>query len=232
MRVDDDNVDVTFTDPDGNIFDGPGIDDEFFDESFITVTLPGNTRTFTHGGTPSPPNFNDKGWPLAALAVRNNNRRVPHWVSPDWHNFSYVYTGFHADALFVQVLVNRNGILYGPEPSVTLPGSQDIDGPNATWDDPSYRSSTAWGVYLFNGTYLLVGPILNPPPGFVAPPSIVPVVPSPGTPGGDPGDATPADEFLEGGEGGDIDPPPTGEGVHVHTEGIILPFTPTNIQLT
>lgn len=211
-RVDDSDVDTTFEDPpdpDDHIVDTGAVHAEFFETAFVTVTLPGDDRTFTYG----PPKFSEKGWPLAVLAVRQDDRRVPYWTSPTWHDFSFIYSGFHSGATFVQVLINRNGIVYGPIPSVTLPGSQDIDGPDVTWDQTDgYYTSTAWGVYIFAGTYLLAGPILNPPAGTQPDPTIVPTVNPPGTPGG-PGTVGDPDETLvEGGSGGGFEPPGPGTG--------------------
>lgn len=202
-RVNVFNVDVTFTDPNGIIVDG-SVNGTFHDLPFVTVTLPGNDRIYTYG----PPRFSNKGWPIAALAVRNGFRRIPKWTSPTWHNFSEVHTGFHEDALFVQVLINRNGIVYGPIPAVDLPHPRDIDGPDATWDDSSFRSSTSWGVYIFEGTYILAGPQFNTADPTATPaPNFIPSVTPPVTPGGA-GGGSGADEFIEGGTGGDIGPVP------------------------
>ncbi len=206
MRVDGTNVDVTDTDPSGNIVDG-SVDAEFFDESFITATIPGTDRTFTYG----PPHYSDKGWPIAALAVRQDMRRVPLWTSPDWHQFSYVYSGFGTDATFVQILINRNGFdPFDPEPTFSLPGPEDLSGPNATWDDDTYHSSAAWYVGIFKAPVLLAGPILNPGPP--APPYVPPSPTTtiiPGVPSGPGGGSTttPPEPGLEGGSGGDINPP-------------------------
>lgn len=227
-RRDESNVDVTLTDPDGTVVDGT-THGEFFEEPFITATLPGDDRTFTYG----PPRFSDTGWPVAALAIRHGRRRVPLWTSPTWHNFDYVYTGFHTDALFVQVLVNRNGIVYGPFPEVDLPGPQDIDGPDATWDATSgYYTSTSWYVGIFSGAFA-IGPTLNLPSGGTSTttPQFIPTVggTGPGGTGGGVGD--PDEEFPEGGSGGGIGPP-AGVGVHLHTDLGELPYSnpPITIQ--
>lgn len=208
MRVDPSNVDVTDTDPAGTVVDA-AIDGEFFDEDFITVTLPGDDRTFTYG----PPRYSDRGWPIAALAVRQGTRRVPHWTSPDWHNFVFVYSGFSVDATYVQILINRNGFdPVAPLPEVDLPHPDDIDGPNATWDDPAYYTSVAWYVGIFKAAILLTGPTLNenPPPAGTPPPPPSPLPWVPPGPGGG-GDVEPPGPSPEGGEGGDI-PPPTAAG--------------------
>lgn len=204
QRRSDANADVTFTDPNGHVVDG-STEDEFFEQAFVTVTLDGDERVFTYG----PPKFSNKGWPIAALAVRQGTFEIPLWTSPDWHNFGFVYSGFCDDCTFVQVLINRNDILYGAEPSVALPGPQDIDGPNASWNHTSgYYTSTAWYVGIFQGAYILSGPVFNGPPGEgTPPPNIVPSVPpgSSSPPGGPPG--VPPDPGLEGGSGGGILPP-------------------------
>lgn len=204
-RVDATDNDVTLSDPNGFIVDG-SVHDEFLNPvgNFTTVTLDGSDRTFTHGGAPSPPNYNERGWPICCLAVRNGQRRVPYWESPDWHNFNFVYSGFFTDATYAQVVINRNGIVYG-SPTVSLPGPQDIDGPNATWDDGSYYFGVSWYVVLYETTYVFLGPILNsgsPQPG---PPNnpVIPTVTFP-SPGG-PTESYPP--FSEGGSGGNIPPP-------------------------
>lgn len=208
-RVDAANADVTLTDPNGTVVDGTATD-EFFDPvaRFTTVTLPGGDRTFTHGGAPSPPNFEDRGWPLGALAVRQGTRRVPYWESPDWHNFSFVYSGFGTDCTYVQVVVNRNGILYG-DLATALPGPQDIAGPNATWDDATYEFGVAWYVAISKIDGLIfIGPLLNPPGGTGIPPSSSEPLPIPRVSfpsGGDPETTYPP--FPEGGSGGNIPPP-------------------------
>ncbi len=205
------NVDVTTTDPTGTVVDA-AVDVESFNTGTTTTTMPGSDRTFTHGGAPSPPNYSDKGWPIAALGIRQGVNRIPRWTSPDWHDFSYVYTGFGIDATFVQVLINRNGFTYAGvvEESVTLPNSSDITGPNATWDDPAYHSSSSWGVFIFAGAVLFVGPPVNGPPPGELPPPIPPTV-QPGGSGDGGGTGPPVDPPppppLEGGSGGGIPPP-------------------------
>lgn len=212
-RRDGSNNDVTLTDPNGTVVDGT-THGEFFEESFITATLLGDDRTYTYG----PPRFSNEGWPIAALSIRHGKRRVPLWTSETWHNFDYVYTGFHADAVFVQVLVNRNGFHAPPLGEVALPHPDDIDGPDATWDATNdYYTSTSWFVGIFD-TVFAIGPVLNGPPTPPSPPTDSPVHVVPGVPpggsGGDPSD--PGDDW-EGGSGGDIDPP-VGAGVHLHTD--------------
>jgi hypothetical protein len=207
-RVSDTDVDVTFTDPDGNIVDG-SINGEWFEpvDRFTTVTLPGTDRTFTYG----PPRFSERGWPIAALAVRQGTRRVPLWESPTWHNFDYVYSGFDTDATFVQVLINRNGILFASDPEVVLPGPQDIDGPDATWDDNTYYFGASWLVAIFNGQYFVAGPalggggIIGPPP---VPPSETAPVPSVDFTTGTTVTIPPD---VEDGSGGNIPPPAAGQ---------------------
>lgn len=230
---DDDTVDVTYTDPDGNIVDGT-VEDTFFSpvDNFTTVTLPGDNRTFTYG----PPRYSEKGWPIAALAVRHGTRRVPYWESPDWHNYTFVYSGFGSDCTYVQVLINRNGFIWDdPSPSVDLPGPQDIDGPNATWDDGTYYFGVAWYVVLFEGANIFVGPPLNG-----------------GGTGGGGGGGTGGGGGGAGGGGtpvpvvhddGSVDNPPDSEGgsgggigfpyatgLHARTDKISLPFGNPNLN--
>ncbi len=239
-RVDDTDHDVTFTDPDGHVVDtDPGVGDftgsvngEWFnplgpgigpdtgtptpnDVPYTSVTLPGVDRFFTYGS----PHYNEKGWPICCLAVRQGSRRIPHWRSWDWHDFTYVYTGFGVDNTFAQLLVNRNGLTYGSVPEVNLPGPQDIDGPDAVWDDGSYRFGASWYVAIFNTPYLVSGPGIGGepggggeggegggPPGVTFPPSAPPIVTVP-------------PPIVEGGGGGDIPPPAAGrqlfQAIHV-----------------
>lgn len=206
LRVNDFNVDVTDTDPNGHCVDG-SVQDSWFNTQFTTVTLPAVDRNFTN------PDIGDNraGWPLAALAVRQGTRRVPYWESPDWHNFAYVYSGFGTDATYVQILINRNGLVFGPLPSVVLPNNLDIDGPNATWDSYDYNISVAWYVAMFKNTILFVGPPINVPPssGGGSPPIYnVPPGSSSGGGGSGPGGNPPPD-YIEGGAGGDIPAPDT-----------------------
>lgn len=212
-RRDASNNDVTLTDPNGTVVDGTA-HDEFFETSFVTVTLPGDDRTYTYG----PPRYSNEGWPIAALSVRHGTRRVPLWTSETWHNFDYVYTGFHADAVYVQVLVNRNGFHAPPLGEVALPHPDDIDGPDATWDATTgYYTSTSWYVGIFD-TIFALGPSLNPPPGVPPTPTDSPITIVPGVPPGfPPGDPEPPAPDWEGGSGGDISPP-VGQGVHLHTD--------------
>lgn len=213
-RRDASNTDVTLTDPEGTVVDGT-IHDEFFEQEFITVTLPGDDRTFTYGS----PRYSNKGWPIAALSIRQGKRRVPLWTSPTWHDFNYVYTGFHADATFVQVLVNRNGFHAPPLAEVALPHPDDIDGPDATWDSTEgYYTSTSWYVAIAEADVIAIGPTLNGPP--IPPTPVNPPIPVvPGNPpgGGSGGPVEPPADDWEGGSGGDIDPP-IGAGVHLHTD--------------
>lgn len=230
-RVDTSDVDVTFTDPNGIVVDttsGEGtytgsVNDEWFEPSTIgigpdtgtptpgdvpytSVTLPGTDRYFTYGS----PHYSEKGWPFGVLCVRQGNRRVPHWASYDWHNFSYVYSGFGTDQTFAQIVVNRNGIIYGSEPSVALPGPQDITGPDAVWDDDTYYFGVSWYVAIFAGPYLVIGPAIGGSSGGGSPPT--PVVGFPGG-GGAPGPPTVTIPPIEGGSGGGQ--PAPGGGLHV-----------------
>jgi len=213
IRVTDANVIVTDTDPNANIIDGTTEGSEFESE-FITATLLGDDRTFTYG----PPRYSNKGWPIGVIAVRQGRRRVPLWTSPTWHDFNYVYTGFGDDHTFVQVVINRNDFIWNgasPDAEVDLPGPQDIDGPDITWDDTAlYYTSTCWYVALFGfESHFVAGPpigTITPPP-----PTIIPVIPPGGTGGGGgppgTGFVNPPLVPVEGGSGGDI--PPTVENV-------------------
>jgi hypothetical protein len=229
-RVDNTDNDVTTTDPTGIAFDTTGgagtytgtINGEWFNPSSIgigpdtgtptpnnvpytSVTLPGTNRKFTHGGS-APTYYNEKGWPICALAVRQGTRRIPFWRSWDWHDFNFVYAGWADDATFCQMVINRNGIIFGSVPEVALPGSQNIDGPDAVWDDGSYHFGASWGVVLWAGAYFVAGPSIG---GGVLPVDagavgFVPVVTFGGGPG-TPVVAVPPD--VEGGGGGGINPP-------------------------
>lgn len=227
-RKDAFNNDVTNTDPSGTVVDAAA-DDQFFEEEFVTVTMPGLDRTFTYG----PPRFSDKGWPIGVIAVRQGLDRIPLWTSPNWHNFSYVYAGFAVDATFVQVLINRNNAVYDDaDPTIALPGPQDIDGPNATWDDTAgYYTSTAWyvGILKTGASLIAGGPPVNgtpQPPNVPPSPTIIPVVTPGGTGGGGGGTYEPPVIPPEGGSGGDISPPQaeTVQGVFFDPDLLIAPF--------
>lgn len=215
-RVDSSDVDVTFTDPTGNIVDGavngtwdnplgPGIapdtgEPTTTDVPYTSVNLPGTDRTFTYG----PPRYSEHGWPIGVLCVRQGKRRVPFWKSWDWHNFNYVYTGFDTDAVFAQLVIDRNGLVFGPVPDVSLPNPNDIDGPDAVWDDGSYEFAVSWGVIIYGDEYLVVGPSIGGADA-VAPSDVLPsaVFPAPGTV-----TVTIPAVIVEGGSGGGISPFP------------------------
>ncbi len=236
-RVSLTDVDVTFTDPNGIVVDTTGtydtftgsVNGEWFEPDSIgispytgtptpnnvpytSVTLPGTDRKFTYGSGGG--GYDETGWPMACLAVRQGNKRVPFWQSWDWHDYSYVYTGFGTDATYAQILINRNGILFGSVPEVDLPGPQDIDGPDAVWDDKEYHFGASWYVVIFAGPYLVFGPVIGGTGGVVIPDS-----PSGYTPGvtfpspGSPSVAVPAQPTVEGGSGGGIGQPLV--GLHV-----------------
>lgn len=235
-RVDASDVDVTFTDPDGYVIDtnvsgaGPGpftgsVNGEWADPiplvtgiapdasdalgsevdtpnpvPYTTVTLDHTDRNFTIA--------DEKGWPICCLAVRQGNRRIPAWQSWDWRDYDYVYSGFGTDATFCQLLINRNGIVFGSVPEVALPGDQDIDGPDAVWDDATYDVGASWYVALFGTPYLVFGPSI----GGTTPPGtggggggFAPGVTFP--PGGGPVITVPP---VEGGSGGGISQPVVG----------------------
>lgn len=176
---------------------------------FTTVTLPGSDRFFTYGS----PGYSRQGWPICALAVRQGNRRVPRWESWDWRDYNYVYNGFGTDDTFVQMLINRNGIVDLSVPEVELPGPQDIDGPDAVWDDGTYYFAASWYVVLFNGPYIVFGPSVGGTPsgGGSGGGGYVPGVsfgsgPAPGPP-------IVTVPPIEGGSGGGIDGVPS-TGLH------------------
>ena len=168
-----------------------------------TVTLPGTNRKMTFGSGGG--GYNRAGWPICCLAVRQGNKRVPFWQSWDWRDYSYVYTGFGTDAVYAQLLINRNGIVFDSVPAVSLPGPQDIDGPDAVWDDAAYFFGCSWYVVLFNGPYIVHGPTIG---GTGSGGSIggsggyAPGVTFPG--GGGPPIIT-VPPFIEGGSGGGIE---------------------------
>ena len=241
-RVNLSDVDVTFTNPNGIVVDTTGgfgtytgsVNGEWADPvplvvgiapdasdlagyaiptpnpvAWTTVTLDHTDRHFTRTSV------GEKAWPMCCLSVRQGNRRVPRWQSWDWHNYSYVYTGFGVDALYAQMLINRNGVVFGSIPVVNFPNDDDLDGPDVVWDDGTYYFGASWYVVLFNTPYLVAGPIIG---GY-------------GTTGGG-GDITPIVDFgggpvgsppgppvisppppIEGGGGGDISPTPT--AVHI-----------------
>ncbi len=174
-----------------------------------TVTLPGIDRFFTFGSGGG--GYNRAGWPMCCIAVRQGNRRVPFWQSWDWRDYSYVYTGFGTDAVFAQLLINRNGIVFDSVPVVELPGPQDIPGPDAVWDDDTYFVGCSWYVVLFNGPYIVFGPTIG---GVIGGGSIGGAggfAPGVTFSGGGPIITVPP--FIEGGSGGGIE----GElsGLHV-----------------
>ncbi len=232
-RVDLTDNDVTFTDPNGIVIDTTGtydtftgsVNGEWFEPDsigvspttglptpnnvpFTSVTLPGSDRKFTHGSGGG--GYNEKGWPICCLAVRQGNKRVPFWQSWDWHNFTYVYTGFGTDATYAQILVNRNGIIFGSVPVVDLPGSQDIPGPEAVWDDKEYYFGASWYVAIFSTPYLVIGPPIGGT-GIPVSPGASGYVPGVGFPThGSPDIAVPSPPSVEGGSGGGIGQPPVG----------------------
>lgn len=174
--------------------------------AWTTVTLDHTDRLFTLGSGSG--GYDEEGWPMCCLAVRQGNRRVPLWQSWDWHNYAYVYDGFGADCTYAQILINRNGIVFDSVPSVDLPGNQDIDGPDAVWDDGTYFFGASWYVVIFSGPYIVFGPGIGgtvPPIGSGAGGGFAPGVDfggssSPGPP------AITLPPTVEGGEGGDITP--------------------------
>lgn len=178
-------------------------------EPYTTVTLPGADRYFTDSI-----HFNEQGWPMCCLTVRQGRKRVPFWQSWDWHDFSYVYSGFGVDCNYAQILINRNGVLFNSVPAVDLPGPQDIDGPDAVWDDGGYAFGASWYVVIFSTPYIVGGPPIggstSQPPGG----ETIPTVSWPSGGGSPPtigGGGTPPPP-IEGGSGGNIG---GSEGLHV-----------------
>lgn len=178
---------------------------------YTTTTLAGSSRTYTHGGTPSPPNFNDKGWPVGVLTVRQGKKRVPFWKSWDWHDYGYVYTGFQTDATYAQMVANVNGLVPGTTPIINLPGSQDITGPDAVWDDGDdgaggYFFGSSWYVVLFSTPYLVIGPVIGGTGNIPTVPDTQGVLPGVGFDGSGNPTVTPPSSVI-GGSGGGITPP-------------------------
>lgn len=165
---------------------------------WLTVNLPGTDRFFTYG----PPDYSERGWPIGVVTVRQGNRRVPIWTSWDWHDFSWVYNGFGSDCSFAQVVINQNGMT-GVLPTLSLPGPQDIAGPDAIWDDATYYFGTSWYVAIVATPYLVVGPPVGGTSGPTGPFSTVPT-PTVTFPGGVPTIGPPN---IQGGTGGGITPP-------------------------
>jgi hypothetical protein len=225
-RVDTTDHDVTFTDPTGIVVDTTGaqltftgtVTDEWGEPiplitgigpstglptpgtvPYTTVTLPGTDRKMTYG----PPGYNEKGWPICCLSVRQGNRRVPLWQSWDWHDFTFVYTGFGTDAMFAQLVINQNGIVYNSVPDVNFPGPQDTDGPDAVWDDASYYVGASWYVAIYNSPYLVFGPSVggNGGGGGGGAATPIPVV---AFVAGSPAITYPSPPYVQGGEGGGI----------------------------
>lgn len=182
---------------------------------YTSTTLLGSSRAYTHGGTPSPPNFTDKGWPVGVLAVRQGANRIPFWRSWDWHDYGFIYTGFGTDATYAQMVANVNGLVPGTTPIINLPGSQDITGPDAVWDDGDdgaggYFFGSSWYVVLFSTPYLVVGPTVggtsNIPTGGGSTADVLPGVTFDS--GGSPTVTAPG--TVIGGSGGGINPPSAG----------------------
>lgn len=178
---------------------------------WTTVTLPGTDRYFTYGSGGG--GYDEKGWPMCCLAVRQGRKRVPFWQSWDWHNYAYVYAGFGTDDTYAQILINRNGILFDPPsvPSVDLPGPLDIDGPDAVWDDGDYAFAASWYVVLFNTPYIVVGPTIGGAPVTSIDGGPAVGVTWPGGGGGPPAVNPPGVNPIEGGSGGNI-----GESTGLH----------------
>lgn len=217
-RVDGDN-DPAFADPDANITDG-STSETFPDSSaLVTANLDADLRFFTN---PDVSGFSDKAILMSGLSIRHGTGRVPLWTSPNWHNFDYVYCGFATDANFVQIIAKRQDL------EGIIPGSADIAGPNATWDEDPYYTSTAWHVVLtsYDGESIIIGPSANGTPPNVNPifnPTDVITVP-PGPTGGGP--PVTGGEGDEGGSGGNIPPPGqvSAVGLYLDAAMSVFPF--------
>lgn len=204
--------------PAATVIDGVGKNEEFLNPAavgiapatggptttavpYTTTTLLGSTRAYTHGGLPSPPNFGDKGWPMATLAVRNGVRRVPYWQSYDYHNFNYVFSGFATDATYAQLVANRN---VGNNAAVGFPNANDITAPNAVWDDGSYSFGVSVYVAIYDSPVLVIGPPIGGTlVGIID--SVVPIVSFPASPAS-PVFGVPTPPPVEGGSGGGVVP--------------------------
>ncbi len=167
-----------------------------------TVTLPGTDRKMTFGSGGG--GYDRAGWPICCIAVRQGKKRVPFWQSWDWRDYNYIYTGFSTDATYAQILINRNGILFDSVPAVELPGPQDIDGPDAVWDDAAYFFGASWYVVIFNTPYLVFGPSVGGTPSGGASGGSGGYAPGVSFSGG--GHTVTVPPFIEGGSGGGISP--------------------------
>lgn len=194
IRVSDLNANVTLTDPNGHSTDGTASQTYPDSDPVIAVTMPASSRHFTRSAV------GDPGVLMSGLVVRNGNRRVPLWTSPNWHDFSWIFNGFGTDRNFIQCVARRK--------NVDLPSDSALTGPNATWDDPTYETSVAWHVVLvgYTADAVIAGPPLNgnPPPN---PPPEVIFVGGGGSTGGGGGFSPwePPVDPDEGGAGGNID---------------------------
>lgn len=228
-------TDVTLTDPNGIVVDTTGgegtftaaSEDEFFEPSsvgiapdtgdptttsvpYTTVDLVASQRYYTlEAHDPSPPHaeLGHPAWPIGALAVRQGRKRIPLWESWDWRDFSYVYEGFGDDCTFVQLVVNRNGVVFNSIPEVRYPNNADWHGPDAVWDDGDYYFAVCWYVAIIRTPFLVAGPVIaGTPPTLVAgAPGPVPTVTF--GPGGAVIGGFDNSNPVEGGSGGNIGPP-------------------------
>lgn len=219
IRVTDTN-NAALDDPDANIIDGTTKETYADSDPLITAVMPASRRFFTNPAR----GYSDPGLMLGALAVRQGQRRVPYWTSPNWHNFDWVFTGFGLDRNFVQCVARRK--------NVDLPSSDELQGPNVTWDDPTYLTSTSWDVVILGYTAeaVIAGPALNgnPPPNT---PAVIVTPPGTGGTGGggDGGEFIPPTNPDEGGSGGNISS--AGQGLFVASEPIALPLASPNVPL-
>ncbi len=109
-----------------------------------------------------------------------------------------------ATPAYAQMVINRNGIVDASVPEVVLPGPQDIDGPDAVWDDNEYYFSASFLVAIWAGDFLVGGPSIGGSgPGDGSDGGIVPIFGGGGGGGG--GVILPPP--VEGGSGGGIVPP-------------------------
>jgi hypothetical protein len=152
-RVDDTDTDVTLTDPTGHVVDteprhGPytgAVNGEWLTARSAPASrptpaarrtttsptrrhAPGADRYFTYG----PPHYSEKGWPIAR--PRRPPRQPP---DPALAVLGLARLQLRLQRLrhrrhVRQIVINRNGIIFGSVPEVDLPGPQDIDGPDAS----------------------------------------------------------------------------------------------------
>jgi hypothetical protein len=151
----DDAGNLDMTNPNANIYDGKSSVGMVYanSSSLIRATEFGADRYWTipvaEGGKAK------SGVNLGVLVLRNGFSDIPFWSSPNWHNGDYIYMGFDdPDDLFMQVVYQYH----------IVPASDDVYGPNATWTDPGYQTSTAFAMFLVPTQFVPVPGTGNPGP--------------------------------------------------------------------